>query len=288
LRGLINLPNGMMAGFVGRDIYFCDPYHPHAWPEQYIQSIDYPVVGLGRMDTTLAVLTTGAPYFIQGTHPDSMAVVKSDIEQACVSKRSIVSTGGMVIYASPDGLVMLSPGGSRVLSQNLFTREQWQVFFKPESIHAYQHDNMYIAFYDNDTQQGGFVFDMTSGQFILHNIYAEAGYNDIQRDELFLAFADRSVKKWMAGGFLNYVWRSKKFTTPEVMGFACAQLEAEAYPVTAKFYTDNVLTLTQTVASRDPFRLPAVKGRDWEIQLEGNTEVFSLVVGQSMSELAGG
>ena len=27
LSGLTNLPNGIMAGFSGRDIYFCDPYH---------------------------------------------------------------------------------------------------------------------------------------------------------------------------------------------------------------------------------------------------------------------
>lgn len=66
LNGIINLPNGMVAGFLGRDIYFCEPYRPFAWPENYIQTIDDPVVGLGRMDTTLAVLTTGNPYFIQG------------------------------------------------------------------------------------------------------------------------------------------------------------------------------------------------------------------------------
>jgi len=36
LQGLINLPNGLMAGFVKRDVYFCDPYHPHAWPLQYV------------------------------------------------------------------------------------------------------------------------------------------------------------------------------------------------------------------------------------------------------------
>ncbi len=40
LTGLINLPNGLMAGFVGRDIYFCDPYRPHAWPESYVQTVD--------------------------------------------------------------------------------------------------------------------------------------------------------------------------------------------------------------------------------------------------------
>jgi hypothetical protein len=288
LRGLINLPNGIMAGFTGRDVYFCDPYHPHAWPVQYNQTVDYPVVGLGRMDTTLAVLTTGTPYFIQGSSPDAMVVVKSDLEQACASKRSIVSTNNSVIYASPDGLVLLSSSGSRLLTEQMFSRALWQEAFNPSSIHAYQQDRKYVAFYNNGVTAGGFIFDLTSGHFIYHNIYATAGYNDLQADKLYTAFSDRTVKIWQAGSALSYIWRSKKFTMPQIMGFSCAQVEAEAYPVTAKVYSNGTLVHTQTVASRTPFRLPVTPGRDWEFQIEGNTEVFAVLVAQSMEELANG
>jgi len=287
MKGLINLPNGIMAGFVGRDIYFCDPYHPHAWPIEYNQTVDFPVVGLGRMDTTLAVLTTGTPYFLQGSHPDSMVVVKSDLDQSCASKRSIVSANGVVIYASPDGLVMLSPGGSKLVTEGSFTYAQWQAFFNPSSIHAYMHDRKYVAFYDNGVTTGGFIYDLLTGQFTLHGVYATAGYTDLVNDKLFLAFADRTVKVWQAGSALSYTWKSKKFTMPQVMGFSCAQLEAEAYPVTAKFYVNGTLVHTQTVASRTPFRLPVAPGRDFEVQIEGSSEVFATVMAQSMEELAG-
>lgn len=287
LKGLINLPGGVMAGFTGRDVYFCDPYHPHAWPVQYMQSLDYPVVGLGRMDTTLAVLTTGVPYLIQGSHPDSMTVVKSDLEQSCASKRSIVSTNGSVLYASPDGLVMLSSNGSRIVSEQYFTRAQWQAYFKPSSIHAYQHDLKYIGFYDNGTTQGSLIYDMTTGVITTTSTYATAGYNDLQVDKLFLAFANGAVKPWLEGSAMTFTWKSKKFTSPKPISMACAQLEAEAYPVTAKFYVDGSLVHTETVASRDPFRLTAAIGRDWEVQLEGNTEVFGFAMAQSMMELSG-
>lgn len=288
LTGLTNMPNGMMAGFVGRDVYFCEPYRPHAWPENYIQTLDYPVVGLGRMDTTLAVLTTGVPYFIQGVHPDSMAVVKSDLEQACVSKRSIVSHAGSVFYAAPDGLMMLSPNGSQIVSDQLFNYKQWQTYFKPESIHAYQHDNQYIAFYDNGATQGGFIYDMASRQFILHDTYATAGFQDRQRDKLFLTSADRSVKVWEDGSAQNYIWRSKVFTMPKPLSFGWGQLEAEGYPMTVKFIVDNTVAHTQTVTSRDPFRLPVVVGRDWEMQIEGSHEVFQLAIAHSAAELRDG
>lgn len=289
LEGLTNLPNGMMAGFVGRDVYFCEPYRPHAWPEVYMQTVDYPVVGLGRMDTTLAVLTTGVPYLMQGTHPDSIAVVKSDLEQACVSKKSIVSFGSAVVYAAPDGLMMLSSGGSRIITEGLFNYEQWQTYFAPESIHAYQNDNQYIAFYDNGSTQGGFIYDMKSGQFILHDIYAVSGYRDLQRDKLFLAFSDRSIKVWQGGSTKAYTWKSKKFTMPEPMSFSCAQLEAETYPVTMTVILDGATLYSKSVSSRNPFRLPAKPvGRDWEILVEGGAEVFSVALGTSMTELANG
>lgn len=287
LRGLINLPGGVMAGFKGRDVYFCDPYHPHAWPIQYMQSLDYPVVGLGRMDTTLAVLTTGVPYFIQGSYPGSMTVVKADVEQACASKRSIVSSNNSVIYASPDGLIMLSSSGSKIITDQYFTRAQWQAYFKPESIHAYQQDLKYIAFYDNGTTQGSFVYDMVSGALITTSLYATAGYNDLQIDKLFVASADGTVKPWYAGSALAYTWRSKKFTFPKPLSMACAQLDAEAYPMTVKFYLDGALAFTQTVADRSPFRLAAITGRDWEVQIEGSFEVFGFAMAQSMTELSG-
>jgi hypothetical protein len=287
LKGLTNLPGGVMAGFTGRDVYLCDPYHPHAWPVQYMQSLDYPVVGLGRTDTTLVALTTGTPYFIQGSHPDSMVVVKSDLEQACASKQSIVSSSGFVMYASPDGLVMLTPSGSKIVTENYFTRAQWQAYFKPDSIHAYIHDLKYVAFYNNGTTSGGFIFDTTTGQLVVHDIYATAGYSDLVNDKLFLSFADRSVKVWQAGSAKSFVWLSKKFTMPKQTGFSTAQIEAEAYPVTAKFYADDSTTpkYTKTVTDRMPFRLPVVIGRDWEVQVEGNTEIFSVAVAQAVEEL---
>jgi hypothetical protein len=286
LKGLINMPNGYMAGFTGRDVYLCDPYHPHAWPLQYMQSVDYPVVGLGRMDTTIAVLTKGTPYFLQGSHPDSLVLVKTDVEQACVSKRSIVSTNNSVLYASPDGLVMLSSGGSKLLTEQKFTRAQWQSLFSPSSIRAYQHDLKYVAFYDTGAVQGGFVYDLTTGEFSTNDLFATAGYNDPVNDNLYLAFADRSVKIWLSGASKTVTWKSKKFTMLRVTSFSCAQLDAEAYNMTVKFYADGSLIHTQTVTSRLPFRLPPVMAKDWEVQIEGANEVFGFAMAQSMEELA--
>lgn len=287
LAGLRNLPNGMMAGFVGRDVYFCEPYVPHAWPDAYRQTIDYPVVGLGNIDTTLVVLTKGTPYIIQGSHPDSMVIIKAELEQACVAKRSIVSMNNAVLFASPDGLVSISNSGSNIVTQNVYTRDQWNSLIKPDSVVAFQHDNKYIGFYDNGTTTGSFVFDFTSGQFSKNDTYATAGFNWLQGDTLYI-LQSGSIVPWNEGSDLTYTWKSKVFTMPRPLPMACAQIEAETYPLTCKIHVDGVLSHTQTVTSRLPFRLPPILGRDWELEVIGTSEIFSAAISQSMQELANG
>ncbi|RME56705.1 hypothetical protein D6779_10105 [Candidatus Parcubacteria bacterium] len=151
LAGLVSMPNGIIAGFSGNEICFSEPYQPHAWPVKYRQSLKLPpggeIVGLGVYGNTLVVLTTGEPYVLTGSHPSMMSMDKLEIAQPCVSQRSIVDMGYGVAYASPDGLMVISPSGPQLFTEQLFTREDWQTF-NPSSIHAYFLDGRYIAFYD--------------------------------------------------------------------------------------------------------------------------------------------
>lgn len=281
LKGLVALPNGLMAGFTGRDVYFCEPYRPFAWPADYINTVDYPVVALGVMDTTLAVLTTGVPYFLQGTEPAGMAMVKSDIKQACVSKRSVVSMNGGVYYASPDGLVQLSPAGSTLVTDQLFSRDQWQQI-NPATIRAYHWESKYVAFYDG----GGFIYDPLSSTFVWHDLQADAGYCDLKHDTLYLA-RGAEMFRWYAGDALDYVWRSKKFMLPAPMPLSVGRVEAETYPITLKVFIDGVLHFTKEVTSRDAFKLPPGRALDVEFELTGDGEVFAVALAQSVQELAG-
>lgn len=285
LTGATNMANGMVAGFVGRDVLFCEPYRPYAWPDSYTQTVDYPVVALGRLDTTLVVLTTGVPYFMQGSHPDMIAVVKSDVEQACVAKRSVVAVGGGVVYAAPDGLVYISPGGSKILTAGLFDREQWQAY-SPQSIHAYRHDNQYIAFYNTGSKVGGFVFDFNTGQFSTNTLYAVGGYNDLITDKLYLAQQDGSIVVWRAGAVEPYKWTSKVFSTPATTGFSCGRVLAESYPVKFTLTANGQEILSKNIQDRSVFRLPDEVGVDWQITLEGSSEVYTAAVATSPMELA--
>lgn len=290
LEGLTNLPNGIVAGFVGRDVYFCEPYRPFAWPQTYIQSVDYPIVGLGAIDTTLVVLTTGEPYFIQGGHPDSMVLVRAGIPQACVSKRSIVSLNGAVYYASPDGLMRLSPGSMDLVTRQLYLREQWQAL-NPESFQAFGHDLQYIALRDNGASRSVWIFDLASNEVSESDVALATAYADLQFDTLFVVNSGTlTISEWAAGSALTAHWKSKKFSLPTPMSFAWVQVMAEAYPVTVKVYSDGVLIQTHTLTSEatSAQRLPPKPGRTWEIEIGSSHEVYAAALAQSTPELIGG
>ena len=283
LKGLVGMPNGVMVGFSGNDVYFSEPFRPFAWPIQYIQTVGYPIVGLGVIDTTVVVLTQGRPYFIQGSHPGSSVMVEADINQACLSKRSIVSMGNAVFYASPDGLVGLSPGGSAVVTQSMFDKYTWQAM-GPAALLGCMYENKYVGFLNATSGNGGFVYDMKAKTWNFHNIYVTGAYNDLKNDALYLV-QNNELSKWDSGTALSYIWKSKKFTFPEPKSFACYRVQAEGYPITTKIYRDGTEIVSLSVTDDSLRRLPAGLGTDWEFQLEGTKEVYNVQLAQSPQEL---
>ena len=72
-----------------------------------------------------------------------------------------------------------------------------------------------------------------------------------------------------------------------MVGFACAQVVADNYPVTFKLYADAVIRHTQVVTSDQPFRLPGgYYGTDFQIDVETTGAIQAVSVAHSMRELA--
>lgn len=147
--GLTSMPNGMMVGFKGKNIYFCEPYFPHAWPPEYDQAIDYEIIGLASFGNSIAVMTKGWPYLLTGSHPRNVNVRPIKVKQACSSALSIATDSDKVYYASPDGLVEISVNGVRVATQKYIEKKDWQAY-DPTTIVGSFHEGRYYGFYDFD------------------------------------------------------------------------------------------------------------------------------------------
>ena len=281
LKGLTQLPNGILAGFFGSTVAFCEAYRPHAWPVGYQLAFDDPVVGISAISGGLVVLTTGQPWLVTGSSPAAMAQMKLNVNQPCSSKRSIVDMGGYAMYASPDGLVAAGGEGAKVVTREVISREQWQAL-NPDSIHAYRYDGQYLAFYN------GGCFAFTPGEGVeFYDVNASGGYYDITRDTLYV-IQGNSVRAWGRGQPMTYQWRSRLHEIPPGgAGFTCGKVIARDFPVTLKIIADGHTVINQHITSSGMFRLPAgyTLMRDWEIELTGTHEVHSVQVATSPSEL---
>lgn len=285
--GITQMANGIMLLFKGYDIFPSEAYIPYAYPVDYQQSVDYPIVGAKAVGSSAIITTTGHPYLLTGSDPSALSLIKLENPQACVSKRSMAPAEGGVIYASPDGLIFVSTSGQvQNMTAQLFSRKEWQALV-PSSIDGYFHDGRYFGFYNTGLTQGGFIFDPAQGAsaFTFIDTYATAGYSDLIQDALYLKVGTNIVK-WDAGATnFTYTWKSAVFELGGPESTSAAQVIAKAYPVTFKLYTDGSLRHTQTVTNSDPFRLPGGnRPRFLELEVSGTNEVLAVHLGNSMAE----
>lgn len=138
---IVDMANGIHIGFHGNTLRPTPPFVPFAFPDEYAQTVESPIVGLVGWEQSAFVGTRGKPYFVSGTDGANLTLRKLDSNQACVSARGIVSTERGVIFPSPDGLCLATPAGVRVLTEAHFTREEWQAL-SPEDLIVREHDGV--------------------------------------------------------------------------------------------------------------------------------------------------
>lgn len=288
LKSLTGLWGGMMAGISGRSIRICEPNVPYAWPIAYeYVPLDYTPVALGAYGQTLVVLTNGAPILMAGTAPDSMDEMPLDFAQSCLSVRSVVSMGGGVAWASPDGLAFVGPGGPRLLTAGIMDRDDWQQI-NPSSIVAGVYEGRYIASYEVGGVRKGFVIDPGNPAGIFFtDIGFTAAYADDLQDALYVLVGNQ-VRKWDAATTSRVcTFRSRLFRAPRpVAAPSCGQVAADAYPVAMTLYADGVIRYQGAVQSREPFRLPGgYHATEFQLEVAAATPVQSFAVAHSYEEL---
>ena len=230
LKGIVAMPNGMLAGFVNNEVWFCEPYLPHAWPSQYMMSVEHPIVGLGVYDNNLVVLTTKHPYIMTGTTPSAMSEQKLPLQQPCASKRSIASDQYGVLYASPNGLVSIGSGTQDLISTPLYTRDEWQTLI-PTSMIGVIYNNLYMLFHSTSTVvkckviARGEIPPLSSLDFDATAVFIERSTGYIYG----VSSADNKIYQLDADTVNNisYIWRSKKFVLPSPLNFAALKLQAD-------------------------------------------------------------
>ena len=152
LDGLSYAGNGVFCGAVGKDLYFSEPYKPHAWP--YRMVFPHEIVGVLGVEGGVLVTTTLHPYLVYGAHPEQMSQVRMTAEQSGWSNTALTHVEGSAIYAGNDGLVRVSGGQASIKeSQELFRREDWRKMFGAVkyNLRLAQHDGRLLGIVDPGT-----------------------------------------------------------------------------------------------------------------------------------------
>lgn len=230
LRGLIAMPNGILAGFTSNQVWFCEPYLPHAWPVSYMMTVGAPIVGLGVFGQTLVVCTTQTPFLITGSQPGAMSQEKVPLPEPCVSKKSITSDQFGVLYASPNGLVSIAPGTQDVISRALFTRDEWQTYL-PSSMVGVLYQNMYLGFYQAGSTKAALVIMRGDSPPLVNlAIAAQAVFVERSTANIYAVSPEDNLIYQLDADNVNnmfYEWKSKKFIIPEPLNFAVMKAQAD-------------------------------------------------------------
>ncbi len=267
LTGLIALPNGMMAAFRGKELWFCEPWRPHAWPEKYVLTMDYDIVALGAYGTTIVVATTGQPYIVSGASPDTMVQEKLELNLPCINPRGLVDLGYAIAYPSHDGLVVVSSSGARVVTDQLMTRDYW-LKTGPERFVAGQFFGRYIASYayvdhEGRPQEGSFIIDLTGQEAFMHRtVYkADATWYSVTDGKLYLCMG-QDIYEWDALDSENEIltWRSKPFVVPRPTNFGVILVEGSTVKTPEEEQAEEAARQAAAAYNASIFNKPSIGG----------------------------
>ena len=230
LQGIVNMANGIMVGFVGRDIYFSEPYQPHAWPVSYVVSVDSEVVGVGVYQSGAVICTTSNPYVATGSHPASIILTKLDDVEPCSSFRSIVNGLDGVTYSSANGLVLVNQYGANNLTQPLMTRNEWRQEYGPFTVQSAADGLRHLSFFSNSS---GYLFQPMEPLGYLSDLSGFVDIESVQTDpftgEAYIISRD-VVFLWgphLTTEPLTYTWKSKVFELPYPVNMGAYRLQYE-------------------------------------------------------------
>ncbi len=175
LRGINSVAGGALVGFAMNQLCFSEPEYPYAWPVRYRLTTDYNIVAIAVLNATIVVFTEAFYQLASGNAPGDYAMERQTYPQGCASKRSIAYITGGILFASPDGLYLVSGSGAPInTTELLFSRREWQAL-NPASIIGVAHDDRYFGFYvRTDDTRGGFILDFRQGGFGLIDIFDHA------------------------------------------------------------------------------------------------------------------
>ena len=289
LTGIISTSSGINVGFVKNKIYPSETFVGYAYPSTYSLTTESDIVGLGFIGSSVVVLTKTKPYILIGQNPESLSIEKIPYDQACVSKRSIVSFPGGVAYACPDGLAVMDASGLLViLTEKLFTKKQWAAL-GPQNIIGFWHDNAYYAFFNGESTY--IRIDLAASEVsrggLPGGVYG--GYYVASDDILYLIIGTASTKNlysFRTGELTSMTWISGTRTLENrvpIAGRVLGDFTEGSSVITMT--ADGEELFSKTITSNDMFRFTPQRIEEAFLTVTGTGTIDRILIGETGQEV---
>jgi hypothetical protein len=323
LKGIFSMPNGMVVGFRANELWFCEPFRPHAWPSLYTITTEFPIVGIGVAGQSAIACTSSYPVVASGVNPASISQITVRNAAPCIARGSILSNDSGVFYTSPNGLVGVDrSGGVTNVTQSICDKEHWNSLVPITSLRAAPFAPAYFGFGSiaNDRLRG-IVMDLATTQpqsigitlttsttpvvNVLHDLWSGVTLTIKGGSVYYYDFADP------APAYDAYLWRSrivqmlKKDTFGVVRVFFDVPdgttpqnstrktdlnqtLQSDQYGLVRAYADGNLVMCRELRTSGELMKLPSgFKADYWQFEIEARVRVFSFQFAGSAKELAG-
>lgn len=230
LIGLCSMANGIMAGFRSgtNQVCFSEAFVPYAWPVNYRQSTRYKIVGTAAFGSSLLCATQGFPEIATGVDPSAMSLETILQQWPCLSKRSVREVGYGAGFATREGWVVAGAGGVKLVTQGLYTDEEWAKL-SPEQMLTVFHAGRVYAFYETTELFGNILILNPSelSTLVNANFPVTAARADLQRAKLYIVSLNK-VYEWDAdaGQRMIYDWLSGEMIFQPSINLGAAKVDA--------------------------------------------------------------
>lgn len=241
--GLAGPHAGMMFGWRGNVLFWCEPGKPDAWPGYYSLNFPAAIRAAVPMAGALAVLTALGAFRVDGSHPELLQETESIGMEPCPTVCAAKTSRG-VCYLSDTGIALFDLYRTVMVTDAMFT-ESWFAALVAASARMVESDGSLYLFHS----AGALRVDMTAGEarYTTLDAVATAAFARPDDGRLYVISAGEILDLFGGSGVLAFTWRSGDvYGASDDHAFAAVKVTGSG-AVTLSVYVDGVLARSRAL-----------------------------------------
>lgn len=284
--------NAMLFAADGDQLRFTPIGVPYAWPLEYYLDIPGTITGIGKTPIGLLVFTLTKTILVTGTGPSSLAQQLIADDKGCITHDSITNIKGQTVWVSLQGIAASSGGPPEIITKEFIgfdTADETTHELFATAVNALEFNEAYYIHFEEAGKMAVMDFAYQPPVFKYLSVGDTKSLIKVNNR----LFALGAAKLWEL--FEDTTYLTAHFKSGWLSEGALLEPKVQdrlriAYTgnVTVRLYVNGAIAFTKAYSTTKTIaveegKLPYDKTRNYfiEIELEGNGQVFELVIEQN-------